>query len=298
MLRTLADALRSQALLEFELPLAPPRLEELPAAHPDAQALDIWSPAGRFLIIIGARGPLTLAFESTLFDLLHEMRYPAPPPRRARGGALIAKLQGTEGAAAAACYQRPPGEHVRPQHATIPKLLDIGRLLARLHQLAEVHPASVPDPFAGVPLESRLPAGHDRDKLAPFLLTSLAGLPLGAAHGSMGPLQMLFVGERVSGVLPSGHAAAMALVLDLAATALAWMIGAESPPAVLRAILSGYQSLRRLNPDERDALFPVLQLAAAREGAVRLWTGDAETCLSPLSLVEGLGVQAVRAAAG
>jgi Ser/Thr protein kinase RdoA (MazF antagonist) len=241
-----------------------------------------------------------MAFEATLFDLLAESRYPAPRPRRARGGSLIAKLprpDGAAAAAAAACYAWPPGEELAPAAATTPQLLEVGRLLARLHQLGEVHPASVPDPFDGESLLAGLPKGADRDTLLPTLEAGLPALPLGAVHGGLRPPRALFVGDRCSSVLPSGLACSAALVLDIAEAALGWMLGAARPAAALRALLSGYQSLRRLSPEESDALWPALRFAAAREGARRIGLRRPAP-LAALEAVEAVGESDVRSAAG
>lgn len=293
-----ADPLHTQALGEFELPLTPGRIQTLRPGLLGAELLELTVPAGRFLLLVTGSGPLTLAFESTLFDLLHESRYPAPAPRRALGGALIAQLQGPDGPGAAACYARPAGEHVEPQAGNPQRWLEIGRLLARLHQLGDAHPASVHDPVNGSSLLSKLPEGPDTAALAPALGLSLQGLPEGAAHGEFGPRQLLFVGDRVSGVLPSGRAASMALLLDLAQGVAAWALPVASPLPVVRSILSGYQSMRRLVAEEREALFDVLRLAAAREGAVAMLQGLDGDPLAPLRAVDALGRPSVRAAAG
>ena len=62
-------------------------------------------------------------------------------------------------------------------------------------------------------------------------------------------------------------------------------------------MLSGYQALRRLDPEERDALYPALLCAAAREGAYSLLAGRADA-LAALAAVERLGEKEVRASAG
>jgi Ser/Thr protein kinase RdoA (MazF antagonist) len=290
-------SLRGQALLEFDLPAAPQRIDELAACAPGADACRVHAPAGRFLLLC-SEGALAMAFEATLFDLLAESRYPAPRPRRARGGSLIAKLPRSEGAAAAAaCYAWPPGEELAPAAATAPQLLEVGRLLARLHQLAEVHPASVPDPFDGEALLAGLSQGPDRDALVATLEAGLPALPLGAVHGGLRPTRALFVGDRCSSVLPSGLACSAALVLDVAEAALGWILGAARPAAALRALLSGYQSLRRLAPEESDALWPALRFAAAREGARRVAMRQPGP-LSALKAVEAVGESDVRSAAG
>src|SRR5213082_1356536 len=148
------STLRAHALLEFELPAAPHRVDEL-SGPPGAWVYRIQAPAGGFLLVC-AEGALAVAFEATLFDLLAEARYPAPRPRRARGGSLIARLSRPGGgAAAAACYAWPPGEELDPASASAPQLLELGRLLARLHQLGEAHPASVADPCESAGLLGR-----------------------------------------------------------------------------------------------------------------------------------------------
>src|SRR3989442_8731249 len=152
-------SLRGQALQEFDLPAAPQRIDELPSSAPETDALRVHAPAGRFLLLCGAPA-LSLAFEATLFDLLAESRYPAPRPRRARGGSLIALLGGQR---AASCYAWPPGQELAPAQATVPQLMDLGRLLARLHQLGETHPASVADPCDALSLLGRAPYAAVRE---------------------------------------------------------------------------------------------------------------------------------------
>jgi Ser/Thr protein kinase RdoA (MazF antagonist) len=286
-------SLRGQALQEFDLPAAPQHFDELPPCGPESDAVRVHAPAGRFLLLCGAAA-LSLAFEATLFDLLAESRYPAPRPRRARGGSLIALLGGQR---AASCYAWPPGEQLTAAAATVPQLMEVGRLLARLHQLGETHPASVADPCDPVSLLERSPPGVERDALHAVARAPLPQLPSGAGHGGLTPHRALFIGDRCSAVMPSGLAGSGALVLDLAETAVGWMAGAQRPAAALRALTSGYQALRRLLPEEKDAFFPALRFAAAREGARRLSTGRSGA-VDALRAVEAVGEPEARAAAG
>ena len=287
---------RAQALLEFELPAAPQRVEELCGGLLGLSVCRIYAPAGRFLLIC-AEGALAVAFEATLFDLLAESRFPAPRPRRARGGALIAKLDVPRGHAAAACYPLSSGESIDATRATTPQLLDIGRLLARLHQIGEAHPASVVAPLCGADLADRLPSCPESEQLVPALRVDLTALPLGAAHGRLGPEQALYIGDRCSAVLPSGEAHSGPLALDVARTACSWAMKAVEPLPAIRAVLSGYQALRRLSREERDGLYAALRCAAAREGAYRLVAGMRDA-LEPLRAIEDVGEAEIRAAAG
>lgn len=289
------STLRAQALLEFELPAAPQRVDELPSG-PGIWVDRVQAPAGRFQLVC-AEGALAVAFEATLFDLLAESRYPAPRPRRARGGGLIAKLDRPGGHAGAACYPVGAGEHLEPANAATPQLLEVGRLLARLQQIGEAHPASVPPALSCSELANRLPAGPDAELLAPALRVDLSSLPAGACHGRLGPRQALYIGDRCSAVLPSGEAHSGPLVLDLARAACGWGVTAAEPLPAVRAVISGYQALRRLDPEERDALYPALLCAAAREGAVALLSARPDA-LAALRSIEALGEKHVRAAAG
>lgn len=284
--------LRSQA---FEaLALAPP-LEvgvhfQLPCG---GEALRVATPGGPLLVVISTSHPLQLAFEATLFDLLAEERYPAPRPRRAATGALIAPLEGPAGPAAAACYGWPPGEALDPQRATIPQLLELGRLLARLHRLGEAHPASVPDGADGPSLATRLPRSAEADRLLPALRVPPSGLPTGAAHGRLAPQTALFLGDRCSGIIPAGSAASAPLLLDVAEAIVGWALPRPDAVPALRGLLAGYQALRRLDRDERASLWASVRHAAAREGARRLLAGAAFP-LEPLEAAERLGPDAFR----
>ena len=297
MLRTLADALRPQAFLGFDLPIAPHRVDELPAPLPGAEALDVQAPAGQQLIIISVAGPLTLAFEAALFDLLAESRFPVPAPRRARGGSLIARLQGPSGPAAAACYSWPPGHPIDPEVATAPQLLEVGRLLARLHQLGRDHPAAVPDPCDGAMLASRLPFSAGAERVYEALQASFLPLPTGALHGRPWPGQFRFIAERVSGLLPAGAACSGPLLLDLAEALAGWALSLEKPLHAARALISGYQSLRRLTAEERSALWPMLRHAAAR-GDARAMIAGRRTQATLLPAADALDPLELQALAG
>ena len=298
MLRTLSDALRPQALLEFELPAAPQRIEELAAPRPGGEAVRVHAPAGGMLLLLSTDGPLTLAFEATLFELLAGARYPAAKPRRTRTGSLLAQLHGPTGPAAATCYTWPSGDAVRPEDASFAQHLEAGRLLARLHLLGATHPASVADPLDGAQLAARLPAGEPGEELRDVLQPGLPGLPAGAVHGSFGPSHVLFAGERATAVMPSGVSCSAPLVVDLANALCAWALPLSRPQPAMRAIVSGYQSLRRLPGEERDALYPALRFAAARAGALLLLSGQVAQALAALRGCEALGEPDVRAAAG
>jgi Ser/Thr protein kinase RdoA (MazF antagonist) len=173
----------------------------------------------------------------------------------------------------------------------------VGRLLARLHQIGEAHPASVVEPLSCRQLAAQLPEARETAALREALSIDFSSLPAGAAHGQLGPAEALFLGARCSAVLPSGAAHSGSLVLDLARCAVAWAVQAREPLAAVRAVASGYQALRRLAAEERDALPVALRSAAAREGARRMLASEPDV-LGPLRIVERLGEREVREVAG
>jgi Ser/Thr protein kinase RdoA (MazF antagonist) len=283
----------TEALPEFDLPETLPTVEGLPSPLPGlVEAVRVQLPGGRRLLL-QSTAPLSLAFEATLFDLLAENRYPAPRPIRARGGSLIARL-GRPGPAAA-CYAWPPGEDLSPLRVLHTQLLELGRLLARLHQLGEAHPAKVPD-GAGAALLAQVLPGREREALSAVMEAPLAPLPSGAIHGWLGPGRALFMGDRCSAVLPSGVACFGPLLLDVAECVASLLAEAPQPLVVLQSVVSGYQSLRKLLPEEARALPQVLRLAAARDGARRAAWGEGAV-LAALEAARELSDEEIRATA-
>jgi homoserine kinase type II len=272
----------TEALPQFDLPAAQQEVEELPSPAPGVvDAVCVSGPRGRF-VVFASSAQLVLAYEATLFDLLAESRYPVARPKRSRGDSFLARLP----KGVASCYPRPPGEPLRSPSA--PQLLEIGRLLARLHQLGETHPAKVSG-CADV-LVSQLPQGPLRERLSAALKEPATALPSGATHGGLGPTRALFMGDRCSAVLPSGAACFGAFLLDVADAAVQFLAGAPQPLAVIHAVVSGYERSRKLLPEERRALPQTLRLAAAREGARR-------NCAAAFDTISSFSDEALRALA-
>jgi Ser/Thr protein kinase RdoA (MazF antagonist) len=267
----------TEALPEFDLPAAPQLVEELPSPAPGVvDAVCLSGPSGRFVVLC-SRAPLVAAYEATLFELLAESRYPAARPKRSRADSFLAR---PPGGAVVSCYPRPPGEPLKT--ASLAQLLEVGRLLARLHQLGETHPAKVSgctDPHV---LLAKVPPGPLHDALFLVLDELLPPLPSGALHGGFGPSRALFMGERCSAILPSGAACFGPFLLDVADGAVQFLPGAPEPLAVIHTVLSGYQRSRKLLPEEGRALPQALRLAAAREAARRNCATPFET-LAPFN---------------
>jgi homoserine kinase type II len=95
-------------------------------------------------------------------------------------------------------------------------------------------------------------------------------MPRGAIHGDLFCDNVLFEGERVSGIIDFGFAATDFLAYDLAITVNDWCIAKPDSGALVAelvtALVGAYDAVRPLTPDER-AQWPALLRAAA----LRFW---------------------------
>ena len=94
--------------------------------------------------------------------------------------------------------------------------------------------------------------------------TWLEALPHGVIHADLFPDNVLFVENRLSGLIDFYFACNDAFAYDLAVTMNAWCFDGDNAfdPARSHALIKGYQELRALDPVEREA-FPVLARGAA-----------------------------------
>ncbi len=101
-------------------------------------------------------------------------------------------------------------------------------------------------------------------------LTELAadwpdGLPVSVIHADLFPDNVLMLGDAVSGLIDFYFACTDITAYDVAVTHAAWCFsedGTSFDPKISRALLAGYEEVRRLEPGERQAL-PILARGAA-----------------------------------
>ncbi|RMH62807.1 MAG: homoserine kinase [Zetaproteobacteria bacterium] len=97
-------------------------------------------------------------------------------------------------------------------------------------------------------------------------------LPYGVIHGDLFVDNILFDGERVTGIIDFYYAHTAPWVMDIAIAlnAQALVLGGEDASR-MRAFLEGYGSVRPLGPEEHDALPRLLRLSAMRFWVSRLY---------------------------
>jgi homoserine kinase type II len=100
-----------------------------------------------------------------------------------------------------------------------------------------------------------------------------AQLPQGIIHADLFPDNVLFVNDRVSGIIDFYFACNDALAYDLAVTLNAWCFEPDGAFNVTkaRALIAGYQSKRALEADEKAALPLLCRGAAIRFLLTRLY---------------------------
>jgi homoserine kinase type II len=109
-------------------------------------------------------------------------------------------------------------------------------------------------------------------------------LPKGTIHADLFPDNVLYVGDRVSGLIDFYFACTDFLAYDIAVMLNAWCFepnGREFDLTKGRALLTGYQSVRQLEAAELEALPLLARGAALRFFLTRLvdWTADLDGAL-------------------
>jgi homoserine kinase type II len=215
--------------------------------------------------------PDDLPFFLGLMEHLSSAGITCPTPIRDREGRVLRELAGRP----AALITFLEGIWIRrpqPRHC-----LAVGEALARLHVAGRSFQgkrANALGLHGWRPLYERF---HARaDEIVPGLAATIeeelavlearwpAGLEQGIIHADLFPDNVFFLGDSLSALIDFYFACNDALSYDVAVTLNAWCFEADHAFNVTkgRALLKGYQSVRRLAPEERDAL-PLLARGAA-----------------------------------
>lgn len=199
-----------------------------------------------------------------LLDHLAAKACPVPRTMHDRSGASWRMVEGK----AAALIEFLPG--VSPTRPTPAQARSIGAVLANLHLAAQDFPktrANAMDFAASAAIleacgaerlatiDAGLPAMIAEARAAAAL--DLVALPRSQTHTDLFPDNVLMLGERVTGLIDFYFACTGPMVLDLAVTHAAWCFDSEDrhQSNIGAALIAGYESVRPLEPAERD-LFP------------------------------------------
>ena len=237
---------------------------------------------GRYVLTLYERLPADeLPFYLNLMAHLARAGVECPAPEADRTGALFSMLNGKP----ASLVTRVDGEPMLapdPVHCAA-----VGAALARLHIASATYRARLtnrrgPSWWRQAARAVRPFLGPDQNALLAAELKFLTGfakvrMPRGAIHGDLFCDNVLFVDDRVSGIIDFGFAATDFLAYDLAITVNDWCIVQEGAHAgalireLVAALTGAYARVRPLTVDERTQWPALLRAAALRFWLSRLY---------------------------
>ncbi|OYX47509.1 MAG: homoserine kinase [Sphingomonadales bacterium 32-64-22] len=215
-----------------------------------------------------------LPFFLDLLDHLAAQGCPVPRTIHDREGASFRWLDGK----AVALIEFLPGVSV--DHPTQGQAFNVGAVLAEMHLAAGNFTASRantlgPATSAQVLAECGEAALGEIDPALPATIAEARGvakawptnLPRAIIHSDLFPDNVLMRGDEVCALIDFYFACTDAMAYDLAVTHAAWSFSADGRAyraEIGRALVEGYESVRKLSKDERDALPLLAQGAALR----------------------------------
>jgi homoserine kinase type II len=232
---------------------------------------------GRYVLTLYERLPADeLPFYLNLMAHLARAGVEAPAPAADRTGGYFSILNGKP----ASLVARVDGAPMLAPDAA--HCAAVGAALARLHLASSAYRARLTNRRgpawwrqAARSVRPFLDAGQNELLASELKFQTGFGrgrMPRGAIHGDLFCDNVLFVGERVSGIIDFGFAATDFLAYDLAITVNDWCIardGADTGalvPDLADTLVGAYERVRPLTHDER-AQWPALLRAAA----LRFW---------------------------
>jgi homoserine kinase type II len=255
------------------------RLEPIPAGSVNSNfAVELGG--GRFFLrLYEEQGRAGAQAEARMLVRLAAGGVPTPAPIARRDGGLVSEAGGKP----AALFPWRAGGMRCQAGVTEADASRVGGALARMHVVG-VELERAPGRFEAADLARRLDAiaasGDARfAPLVPGLRAELdawaarrdPSLPGGLVHGDLFRDNVLWSGDgAVAALLDFESASDGVLAYDLAVTLLAWCFGDAFDPALGRAMIAGYASVRPLGPAERRGLRAECAFAALRFTITRI----------------------------
>jgi len=198
----------------------------------------------------------------------------SPQPQADKTGQFRHTLAGKP----AALFVRLAGQSVI--HPSLIHCAAVGTALAQLHRYCQTirRFAPTPNTLTGCwhryeKLTTKLSAADNAliQTELDFQTTVTLALPEGLIHGDLFRDNLLFVGDKLSGILDFYSTSQDAWLLDIAITANDWCVEkGVFKVAKLRQLLDSYQHERPLTVNEQQSLLPMLRLSALRFWLSRL----------------------------
>ncbi|MGC3998123.1 MAG: homoserine kinase [Anaeromyxobacter sp.] len=269
----IADALR-----RFGLP-APTEVRPEPKGSVNTN-YHVWTGAQRwFLRLNEGKDEADVRFEAEVQRYLHAAMYPVPALRDAEDGRPFVMVRGKP----ASLFAYAPGEELPAADVGPERCRRVGEQLGRMHELASGFSAERPNPYGPARVErwvaalrpdgdgdpevaAALPVLEDELSLAP----RLPGAPRGLVHGDLFVDNVLWIGDRVGAVLDWEMSCVDPFAYDLGVTINAWCYSDRYEPQRVAALVGGYRSRHRIEPETADALYPWARYAALRFTASRI----------------------------
>ena len=265
------DAALSALLTEYDL--GPPLAFKGIAEGVQNSNFLLETPKGRFILTVFEKQVKRedLPFFMGMMGHLASKGFPAPLPVPAKDANPLRTIQGKP---AVICTFL---QGMSPRRPDIDQCRAIGQGLARFHaSLADFRMRRANDLSVGAWPTLWSGRQAEADALSPGLAAQIAGdlevlktswpkhLPGGAIHADLFPDNTFFLDGKLSGVIDFYFACSDFLAYDIAVCLNAWCFERRGEYNLTkgRALLSGYESFRRLEPRERAAL-PVLARGAA-----------------------------------
>lgn len=234
-----------------------------------------------------------LPFFLGFMDYIAERGVKSARPVRMKSGATLGALCGRP----AALIEFLDGVSANPPSVTQAK--NAGAALAKLHLAGEAFPGGRKNDLGPDAWSRLLAAAAPRaDEVQKGLANLLRGhlnevlknwpsdLPTGVIHADLFPDNVLFVGDKVSGLIDFYFACTDSFAYDVAVMINSWCFANDGAFEADKsaALVEGYQSARKLTEPERAALPRLARGAALRFALTRLndWLNhDAKALVTP-----------------
>jgi len=224
-------------------------------------------------------------YDAALVQHLARRGVPSPCPLTRSDGAVLSTIAGKP----ASVFPFIAGVSTCQRAVDVARAHALGRALAGIHVAGAGFSIRRSGRFRIEDLYARMPriAGASDPEIAamaeelPHELdrwsrARTADVPQGVVHGDLFRDNVLFKcaeGEghdEIVALLDFESASDGRFIYDLAVTVLAWCMGDSFEPELARAIVEGYETVRPLDPNERDAMRAELAIAALRFTTTRI----------------------------